>query len=373
MLARLSNRRRRGFTLVELLVVIAIIGILVGLLLPAVQQAREAARRMSCQNNLKQLGLATHNFESAMRRLPPGQIYDPSIVSYTDNFTHHTFVGHLAFLLPFLEQSAVYQPFSSNVRMDANGFRGSAMTPVDPKKIPYWNYTDITNVTSTPIPFFLCPSDNADLGRRVGSTDPSLWFVITPAGPSTGGFFMNDAPGQPRVSSHRCTNYLGVGGRFNVKAAWLGFAATAWQTREINQFEGIFQFDEQKGWRDVIDGLSNTALFGEVTGDFTGPDPDEAARKGVGRFRSICWITSAQSMHYMGYQLVDTTVTPNPVEFDNTVRTFNRFSSMHNGAIVQYTFCDGSVRGLPLSTDRRTMYRYAGAADGEPITIDQTQ
>ncbi len=141
MLRSLSNRRRSGFTLVELLVVIAIIGILVGLLLPAVQQAREAARRMSCQNNLKQIALAAHNFESAHKKLPPGYIYDPSLgtpvspgTSYTDNFTHHTFVGHLAFLLPFMEQQTVYQPFASALRMDSNGFRGSAMTPVDPRR-----------------------------------------------------------------------------------------------------------------------------------------------------------------------------------------------------------------------------------------------
>ncbi len=140
MLHRL-NRGRRGFTLVELLVVIAIIGILVGLLLPAVQQAREAARRMSCQNNLKQIGLACHNFESAYKKLPTGQIYDPMLgtalvpgSSFNDNFNNHTFCGTLVFLLPFMEQQTVYQPFASALKMDATGFRGTPNSPLLPRQ-----------------------------------------------------------------------------------------------------------------------------------------------------------------------------------------------------------------------------------------------
>ena len=91
--------RTRGFTLVELLVVIAIIGILVGLLLPAVQAAREAARRMQCTNNMKQLGLAAHNFESAMRKLPYGK-------------HRWSKAGPLVQMLPYLEQSSLYSQFN---------------------------------------------------------------------------------------------------------------------------------------------------------------------------------------------------------------------------------------------------------------------
>ncbi|HTN74437.1 MAG TPA: DUF1559 domain-containing protein, partial [Pirellulaceae bacterium] len=104
-----------GFTLVELLVVIAIIGILVALLLPAVQAAREAARRMQCMNNLKQLGLAAHNFHSAHGKLPPGFL---GPVPAQDNIGGDQCIGVLAFLLPYLEQQAVYDGVTIEKRLD---------------------------------------------------------------------------------------------------------------------------------------------------------------------------------------------------------------------------------------------------------------
>ena len=116
--------KRPGFTLVELLVVIAIIGILVGLLLPAVQSAREAARRMQCSNNLKQFALATHNYESAYKRLPTGR--NSRSIS-----TH-------ASLLPFMEQTALSNLVDWNVA---------------------WNHANNTRARATEVPNFNCPSD----------------------------------------------------------------------------------------------------------------------------------------------------------------------------------------------------------------------
>lgn len=132
--------RRPGFTLVELLVVIAIIGILVGLLLPAVQAAREAARRMQCSNNLKQLGLALHNYESANKRLPFGQFFAGN--------RHSGFVG----VLPYIEQGPLFNQIS------ANNFQNVAW---DGNFVPF----------RAEIPGFKCPSDvekprgTNDIGR----------------------------------------------------------------------------------------------------------------------------------------------------------------------------------------------------------------
>ncbi len=138
--ARRKMCRALGFTLVELLVVIAIIGILVGLLLPAVQAAREAARRMQCSNNLKQTGLALHNYEASYKRFPAHQIGSGHLNALGQRGVYSGWHA----MLPYLEQTPLYQQVESfqNVPWGANAAQ--------------------VTVLSTPLPFLMCPSDSGD-------------------------------------------------------------------------------------------------------------------------------------------------------------------------------------------------------------------
>ncbi len=142
-----------GFTLVELLVVIAIIGILVGLLLPAVQAAREAARRMQCSNNLKQIGLAFHNFESARRELPTS-LRPPSNISGS---IEQSRVSVLTDLLPYMEYSTVFNSYNKAIN---------------------WNSGTNVALSQTRIPTFICPSDPD--GGVLDTAPPSTTAAFVP-------------------------------------------------------------------------------------------------------------------------------------------------------------------------------------------------
>ncbi len=144
---KVAIRRRAGFTLVELLVVIAIIGILVGLLLPAVQAAREAARRMSCSNNLKQMGLALHNYESAYKRLPPGLMGSP----INGNTLDDDGFGWMVAILPFMEQQNLYNQINPNGQPGALGDQGVRDTFYPGVGNPHPGGTTL-------VPSYRCPS-----------------------------------------------------------------------------------------------------------------------------------------------------------------------------------------------------------------------
>jgi prepilin-type N-terminal cleavage/methylation domain-containing protein len=164
---------RRGFTLIELLVVIAIIAVLIGLLLPAVQKVREAANRIKCANNLKQIGLAAQNYHDSHQHLPPG-------IGYTPLATGGVWGQHFFHLLPFLEQGNLYQ---------------RAWGPVQLPTGPITMYfPGNKNVYSQPVPTFLCPSDPSVGPGGVVTVDGFSWgascyatnsqvFALSPGNP----------------------------------------------------------------------------------------------------------------------------------------------------------------------------------------------
>src|SRR5436190_6206529 len=190
----LDVQRRRGLTLIELLVVIAIIAILIGLLLPAVQKVREAAARIKCSNNLKQLGLAAHNHASANTYLPPGYI---GARPYTDNSVRGPMVSCLVILLPYIEQDNLLRLLQNTPLLPSDYFSQTApdTTPYD----PWWTYSSGTpnlfTSAQTKVNTFLCPSDNAE-----ARPNPFVYMV----GVLSAGYF-------PNVEFGR-TNYTGTAG-----------------------------------------------------------------------------------------------------------------------------------------------------------------
>ena len=241
-------KRRRAFTLVELLVVIAIIGVLVGLLLPAVQSAREAARRMSCSNNFKQIGLAIHNYHSTYKNLPlqgtgptnefnNGCCADARVGSTTPPpvaFTRHA-LSWLVGIMPFIEQQAVWDKISRQ-HVDENGLWWPPFGPA-PYTVRYapWN---------TDIPTYRCPSDPGRgipaLGRTnyVGCLGDSAWRI------QWGASFFQGSQGRWRYNDH-------TGRMRQVRGSVRGIVVPHYETK----------------FRDVLDGLSNTIFGGEIATD----------------------------------------------------------------------------------------------------------
>ena len=147
----MRQNRSRGFTLIELLVVIAIIAVLVALLLPAVQMAREAARRSQCANNLKQLGLAVHNYESTFQCLPSASIYPCPAINPVSGLPSCWGFGVSPFvtILPYIEQGTIYNAY--NVQMGVYG----SYPPSTVGPITWWANTTVFNMQ---VAVFLCPS-----------------------------------------------------------------------------------------------------------------------------------------------------------------------------------------------------------------------
>lgn len=308
-------RKRSGFTLVELLVVIAIIAMLVTLLLPAVQSAREAARRTQCSSNLRQVILATLNYETVHQEFPPGAIW-------RDEDGLHEQAGVLARILPFAEDTALHGLID---------FEKQARS----QRTPSGQF-----VSEFVVPMFICASDNSQTHTTLGSGQKMARFNYSASHGSA-----------ERINNPSCS--------CNLLNSWNKFALKRRDFNNLKKYSGPFsRWTYTTKIKQITDGLSKTIFFGEVRADCS-----VHARNG--------WLHSNN-----GNGLVTTII---PLNYDscqpdaankcNQPCNWNAelgFKSAHPGG-ANFALGDGSVHFFSEDIDHQT-YQYLGdKADGQPI------
>ena len=322
-----NSLKRKAFTLVELLVVIAIIGILIAMLLPAVQAVREAARRTQCLNNIKQVALASISYESAFQRFPPGVLAIDSPAGGVGSATQS--VGAFPYLLPYMEFNNVADLIEVNLNPD---IVAPAWQNFDPAGDLSFN-TRLASQSRSPS--LECPSDG---------TDPTRIIVS---------HFHNDAINDSNRDNfefgirHGLTNYSAIGGVVGTVTN----AAIISEFAQWEGFQGIFSNRSKTRFGDISDGSSNTLLFGEIAGQSGGSKPTGYAWMGAINL----------SMFYWEFDRADLTSGQlNSMEL-------NKYNSYHPG-VVNFARGDGSVISIPQSTDTTTMYRLSAMRDGNVVS-----
>ncbi|MBA4032671.1 MAG: prepilin-type cleavage/methylation domain-containing protein [Planctomyces sp.] len=337
--------RKSGFTLIELLVVIAIIAILIALLLPAVQQAREAARRTQCKNNLKQLGLALHNYHDNSLVFPPGWI------GYNANNSANAFSGWgwNAMILPFLDQAPLYNTIQPSRSMfDATG------------TAPNIN----TTAVGAQLGALRCPSD---VGSATITNSPSTATGTTPAN-STVPFGRSTYPGVLGFYNNG-TNIIGCDGA----------SATIPGTLTTANFRGIFAENSRVGIRDMTDGTSNSIVVGErytpasdnISGTYY---RGHGAWAGAFNRVDAFGVSSAvgDTVHRINSSITSTGVSTNtPVNALTAASNGPRgqttgFSSMHTGG-AHFLLGDGTVRFISENIDVSIYRNLSQVNDGNVV------
>jgi prepilin-type N-terminal cleavage/methylation domain-containing protein/prepilin-type processing-associated H-X9-DG protein len=329
------TKGRSAFTLIELLVVIAIIAVLIGLLLPAIQKVREAANRMSCANNLKQIGLAAMNYESVYGRLPPGYLGPKPNIHSTgafgdgnqDKVLNASHVGVLRYLLPYLEQTAIDSQLKATSDVNVI-FPPGGPDPEWVRINPDWTLAHATINT------FRCPSSNdavpSGMGILIHTWQPP-GIDGNGTGNTAGGavlFFYQ--PSEVGALTLGRTNYLGVAGILgrNATPAHPYFKNPPPDNSFVNcqKYEGIFGNRTPIKLTDITDGTSNTLMFGECLGG-----------QSVGGFDfQLAWMGCGALGTRLG-------LGRGGIPYTKGGSNWVRFSSFHPGG-VQFCLADGSVR-----------------------------
>jgi prepilin-type N-terminal cleavage/methylation domain-containing protein len=352
----MSPRRsaRQAFTLVELLVVIAIIGVLVALLLPAVQAAREAARRSSCSNNLKQVGLALHNFHDTYNRFPPGGANDqPPFGTFPNGVPNIFGSSTLAYAFPFVEQTAIASKYAFS------GASGHLDCPVcNPP------HSNITLLDGQKIKIYTCPSSPLDEG--------SWWWKTQSATPN-------------RVLP--TSSYVGISGAVNGLIP--GFTEQrVFVNANIGELGGggVLGANSKNGFKDILDGSSNVILIGEQSNFYwTTTNAMKDWRTSAGLGFQIGVGTTAQPPNFTGnpftfgfytirYPINKSKGWPDPngnmaIGVGNLAYIAGAnmpLNSAHPGGVM-VLLSDGSVRFVSETVPLSTLAQLATRDDGQPL------
>jgi prepilin-type N-terminal cleavage/methylation domain-containing protein/prepilin-type processing-associated H-X9-DG protein len=302
-------RRPTGFTLVELLVVIAIIGVLVGLLLPAVQSAREAARRSTCSNNLKQVGLAISNFESAKKAIPAGYSF------YTS--TSGNSWGWAVFIMPYLEQQALYDQLKPTTRPITDLYNNGSYTLADKALL------------QTPISGYRCPSDTTPALNNLVVFDSGRYDVAT-------------------------SNYVGCVGDI-VSPILDNDSGGAFIGRYDNRSSTPGTGPVGVSLRKVSDGLSKTLAVGERSASNLAAVWAGAGHVGYFNSSSIAR-TLGRAYHLINYDWM---------KAGGSLSDQGKgFSSAHGGG-AQFLYLDNSVKFISETIDRTNFTNMCNRADGK--------
>ena len=341
--------RLHGFTLIELLVVIAIIGVLVALLLPAVQSAREAARRISCSNNLKQLGLAALSFESSHRVFPPGYLgsTDPKDSGASSNPQGpNQWIGVMVYLLPHMEAQPVFDNLTRTLKIG-----------VDVRDTNYWKDQNAWTAAQTSIAGLLCPSvpNIRPDGRMIDQEYDKINI--------DGGEYQLWNSGWPASVGLGLTHYQAVAGIYGK----IGEQYTVNGLVNDQHMIGVFTTRSKISAAQIVDGMSKMLMFGEAPGTFgQGVQAADNSTSASGSADGIAWIGTATLPTVFGLDPSYEDGSPPGAQYD-THWAF--FGSLHLGDIVQFVYGDGSVHALAKSVDLDVLYALSTIDGGETVDV----